>query len=227
MKGKYKAVNLGENGYCAFQEYTYLSYQLANGLKPDLIVSYDGVNQLKSLQNINEGFGSARENQIQEMMKGKDTKKDLEFNMIIKPINDFIVKLVEKYNNKNKQEELDLSEKNIESAAKEVIESWMLINNLAKINNSKYIIILQPNLYIGNPKKDHLILREERGKAYKLLYKKIKDMIKLEKYKDIYSKFYDFTNAYDNEQYLYCDDCHVSPVGNEIIAKKIINILNN
>ena len=224
MNGEYKSINLGESGYSAFQEYVYLSAQLAQGLKPDLIVSYDGVNQINSLLNGVEHFSTVRENQIRERMIGADTKDSLEFKVLIKPIIDFVSRLRDKFINEPGNA-YDLSEEDIILAATETIESWLLIYNLARANNAQYIVILQPNIYLGNPKKDHIKMNKYQEKSYKLLYVKIRDLLNKEKYKELSSIVYDFTDAFYVDEYVYNDFCHVSPLGNEIIAKKIVSKL--
>jgi hypothetical protein len=48
--GRYRIINLGEIAYNAFQGYLFLKLQIFNGLSPDMVVSYDGVNDIESIR---------------------------------------------------------------------------------------------------------------------------------------------------------------------------------
>ena len=50
VQGRYRAMNLAEAGYNAFQGYLFLKLQIINGLIPDIVVSYDGVNDALCLK---------------------------------------------------------------------------------------------------------------------------------------------------------------------------------
>jgi len=71
-QGRYRTINLGESAYNAFQSFLFLKLQIINGLNPDIVVSYDGVNDAYSLKSGQRPFSHQREDQIRTLMKGKD-----------------------------------------------------------------------------------------------------------------------------------------------------------
>ena len=224
MQGEYNSINLGESGYNAFQEYVHLSTMIATGLKPDLIVSYDGGNDREGLFDIVEDVSTFREWQIREQMKDFSAKQNdgLKFSVLIKPISEFISRFFAE----SKTTSYDLNDENVEAVALTVLHSWKLIYGIAKQNEAEYVILLQPIQFLGNPKVDHLERNTNRAEAYKKLYAKIHELIKLPEFEVLSKNFYDLTDAFDLDEYIFIDFIHVAPKGNEIIAQRVVDIVN-
>jgi hypothetical protein len=92
-QGRYRAMNLAEAGYNAFQGYLFLKLQIINGLIPDIVVSYDGVNDALCLNPGLRPFSHQREDQIRTAMRGKDRKHEeaLSFShFFLNPLKSFI-----------------------------------------------------------------------------------------------------------------------------------------
>ena len=66
-KGKFHVINYGEASYNAYQGFQLLQLESINGLKPDLVVSYDGVNNRPSLGR--KYFSHIRESQISQKIE--------------------------------------------------------------------------------------------------------------------------------------------------------------
>jgi len=80
---------------------------------------------------------------------------------------------------------------------------------------------MQPASYIGNPRLDHLTLNQELGENFQFVYDEVKRLMAERNH----PWFIDMTNAFDGDQYIYIDFCHVTANGNEIIAERINQIL--
>ncbi|MGK7901471.1 MAG: SGNH/GDSL hydrolase family protein [Hormoscilla sp.] len=114
----------------------------------------------------------------------------------------------------------DNSEELAQNAAESIVNNWEIAHDLAEARGIKFLAILQPVAYVGNPKLTHLNFDEwenERGLQYKTVYPLIKDVIRKRGHKWIV----DYTDMFSRDEYIYIDFCHVSPNGNLIIAKQI------
>lgn len=228
-KGNFKTINLAEPGYSSFQEYIALSIKLAKGGTPDLIIMYDGVNQVITLIKGFNQFSHFEEKSIKEALEIKKNHelKNITYSNYFYSIINPISKLLEKFITKKKVPYFELNKQRVQESAIETVESWIMAKQIANSKGSKFIAILQPVSAIGNPKIDHLNLDEDLKEAYKLLYSEIKRLLKTDKYKEISKNVYDLSNIFDIDKYLYYDHCHTSHEGNKIIAKKLIEIVDN
>lgn len=211
--GRYKAINMGEGAFSAFQSYLYFQIQMSKGTeRPDVVVSYDGVN--------NSGFGRGhfehpRENQMQRILKGADGGKYRFLNHTRSFINSFKVKKGKEANSTNST----IGQK---KAAIELLESWLLMKYLCDRIGAKFICILQPVAFRGMPDLAHNPkLREERS-AYYDYYRYVHEFLKMEKYAMLQNHFVDMSAAFDHVPLVYIDFCHTSPNGNSIIANLIL-----
>jgi len=230
-KGRYRAMNLAEAGYNAFQGYLFLKLQIINGLIPDIVVSYDGVNDALCLKPGLRPFSHHREDQIRAAMKGKDRKHEeaLSFShFFLNPLKSYISLFKNAKNNINGN---DFSQERIEQTAKAFLEGWLSTKDLAEKNGAYFIGVLQPNAAFGKPYLKHLKfnrgLLKHRRKYYKVFYPVVLKLLKTPKYKELSNNVIILTDAFDREEYIYIDDCHVSPNGNKIIAAKIYNYITN
>jgi len=92
-KGKFRSINFAETGYNAFQDYLFLKIKTIEGLRPDFIISYDGVNEVDALNPSVNPFSHARENQIRQVLHDQDRNELLSFrHFLIEPLQLFISK---------------------------------------------------------------------------------------------------------------------------------------
>jgi poly-D-alanine transfer protein DltD len=101
--------------------------------------------------------------------------------------------------------------------------NWEMAHEIVSNRNGEFLAFLQPAAFIGNPKTDHLTLDEELGKNFQAIYDRLKQKVAERNHPWII----DLTDKFDGDKYIYIDFCHVSPNGNEIIAKEIAGAVNN
>lgn len=225
-RGSYRAVNLGQTGYNAFQEYLFLKMQMIHGLNPSVVVSYDGVNDATVLMGDRRPFSHNRENQIRNLMKGQDRGEDetLSFgHFLLNPLKSFIAKYKK---DKIVYEIFDISREEAEKKAKVLLESWLCTKELAESHGAYFVAVLQPNAGVGKPYLKHLILDESMVSGYRAYYSVILKLLNTPEYRELNEHVLVLTGAFDREEYIYIDDCHVSPNGNKIIAEKIYDYMN-
>jgi hypothetical protein len=83
--------------------------------------------------------------------------------------------------------------------------------------------VLQPIAFVGSPNTSHLKLGQEMDKNVQLVYEAFAKRIREEDLKWVYL----MTDAFDGEEFIYIDFCHVSPNGNIIIADRIEELIAN
>lgn len=217
--------NYGESGYTAHQSLNLLMKAYLEGGKPDYIFFYDGVNDVshKCRSELNF-FSSEREAQIREkVLTGKD--KPIYLWQVISPA----IKILASFIHTNKLLktkaffDCDTNTEKASMIAEALIMDWTLAKNLAESRGAKFVPILQPVAYIGNPnlkQLDRVVKNKELEAQYISVYKEIKKQLKT---KNI--TYLDYTKLFDGDTYIYIDFCHVSPNGNEIIAKNLSSYL--
>jgi hypothetical protein len=225
-RGRYRTVNFGEGAYNAFQEYLFLKLQIINGLNPYAVVSYDGVNDSKVLMADRRPFSHDRENQIRAVMKGQDRDNDKTMSFgyyLLNPLKSFIAKY--------KKDEIvydafNISDQEAEKKAKVLLESWLCTKELAESHGTCFVAVLQPNAGVGKPYLKHLVFDQSMASGYNVYYSAVLKLLKTPRYRELNKYVIDLTDAFDREELIYIDDCHVSPNGNKIIAGKIYNHIN-
>jgi hypothetical protein len=223
--GKLHALNLGESGYNSFQGYLFLKLQVMNGLIPNIIVSYDGANEIDALNRGNRIFSHARENQINAAIKGLDRNEVLTLrHYFIDPLIAFINKFKAKFY-KNTTDNYDLSTERLDMVASAFLNSWKSINDLADQNQAVFIGVLQPTIYTGNPRTDHLKIDNSLEPVYHAFYKTVIKKLKDPEFIELSNCVLDLGKIFDSDEYIFIDEIHVSPNGNRIAASKIYNFI--
>lgn len=254
--------NKGERGFNTRQGVARLVNLLAQGKQIDLVIFYDGVNDVTHSCRVELEVG---EHSQTELFRKKIAKRLGEDNLKREKNNyltnenvklflnereflqylDFVFlfgtrSLVAKINNKifnvqtvkreGESTEVkryvddsylcDNSEERAQRVAESIVNYWEIAHDLAEARGIKFLAILQPVAYLGNPRLTHLKFDrwdDERALQFKTVYPLIKDIMRKRGHKWIL----DYTEMFSRDEYIYTDFCHVSPNGNLIVAKQI------
>jgi lysophospholipase L1-like esterase len=224
-ENKYYSLNFGESGYNAFQGYLFLKIQVMNGLKPGVIVAYDGANETDGLRRGNRIFSHSRENQIKLAVKGLDRGDNLSLrHFFADPVIAFINIFKTKFH-KTTAGDFDLSDERVDSVAAVFLRSWKSVKELADQNQALFVGVLQPTIYRGNPRIDHLIADKSLESVYIAFYNAVLKKLKEPEFIELSENVLDLGNAFDTDEYIYIDDVHVSPNGNRIAAERIYSFV--
>ncbi len=225
--GKYDAVNLGETSYNAYQNHQFLQIRVIDGYRPEVIISYDGVNNTPGM--LPGPFSHHRESQIDALLKGADRPKHVPSygDYFLRPTIDLLRKVSHRVFDKGDFQQggdnasvITKSTMTDEEAARFLLESWLLTKTLADQMNARYYCILQPNVYVGKPRIGHLTNLAPFSYRY---YDHVRSQIdSSSRYAALKDCFIDMTSAFDDIDDIYFDFCHVMPEGNVIIAKRIL-----
>lgn len=237
FKDKFQIINGAVGGYSSLQEFYKLVKDSSRLKNLNFVVSLNGINELKNYQGLfnnrdkNYPFISEKQYIINQNQTWIDQR-----------INNFQLILPNLYSaykyifaSKISTSETKSDDKNQIFNLVNNVDRWEInvkrMNALAEIENSKYIVFLQPTLGVGEadidlPKdsKDYKILKEG-DKDYlneiKFLYKELRSRCR----KIIFC--IDLSNEIPPNGDNYYDLRHLNKKGNHILAKKIFDKLKN
>ena len=89
------------------------------------------------------------------------------------------------------------------------------------MGGAEFHAILQPVAPIGQHNIEYLSKRQTRT-DFHLVYPLVLEI----KEREHLDWIHDFTDAFDVDEYIYIDSCHVNGRGNQIIAQKISKLLD-
>jgi hypothetical protein len=216
----YYVLNYGESSYCAFQDYQFLLLKVVEGLRPRVVITYDGVNN--SPYHLPGQFAHAREDQINRLLKEKKRSNKHDY-YTLGALRDLVRELRRLFHQSNDPvfEEKEFTRERNRQAAIELLESWLLMRDLCMNTGTEFICVLQPNIFVGNPDlehmKDHLEYYQHRRSGFDF-YRDVPGLLEGKKYEVLKDHFIDLTGIFDGKPGLYIDFCHVIPPGNKIIA---------
>lgn len=221
--GACRTLNLAESGYNALQGYICLELEVMQGLRPAVVVSYDGVNN--GFREDILPYRHSRDAQIRARMKGSDSEDNevLTFtHYFFRPIREVIRELRSDRDPDEIENDpppgLTREQRNREKAG-ELLESWLAMLHLCEQHGAYFLAVLQPNAAVGRPKLSHL----PRGDRYRRMgpsyYKEVRAMMETPRFADLRGHILDATEVFDRSEAIYIDFCHVSPNGNRIMAE--------
>lgn len=216
--------NMGESGYDSRQSLESLINILAKSRKVDLVIFYVGVNEINRCRNIIGTNSHALEKQYLEKIKEKASYLESGLYSNLKFI---LNKFLSKINN-----ELDTSyglkcgcdKYKVDEVVNSLFTNLKMAKQLVEQRGGKFLVFLQPVVYVQYPKKDYLEnyllkIQDDRGLNYIKLYKGY------EKHRD-YSMMVNLTSSLNVRTNIYIDECHLNGLGNSIIASKIDSVTN-
>lgn len=224
---QYKVYNHAQLAYNSRQELDALLSLYATGQHPDWVVFYDGVNDAaflcpKEIEKLpaHRLVPMYREKlYVGKMALAKEIAGKIFYENILKVIHKFTYKP----SPANTPYDCVSNPEKAEQIAEMMIKNWEIAHEIVTRRNGTFIAVLQPAAFIGNPQTKHLKLDEELGKNFREIYKRVKAKITARNHPWIV----DLSDRFDGKDYIYIDFCHVSPNGNEIMAREISNVVNN
>jgi hypothetical protein len=227
LQPEYKVYNHGQLAYNTRQELDQLISVYSRKEKTDVVIFYDGVNDAAFLcPKVIQDLPAHR---LVPMYREKlyttkmEVVKDLTVDVFIGNIMGVIQKATYRPYPETSLYDCVGNPEKAEAVAEIMMKNWEMANEIVTRRNGKFIAILQPAAYIGQPRTDHLDLDEELGKNLGEIYKRLKQKIAERKHPWIV----DMSSKFNNSEYVFIDFCHVSPNGNEIIAGEISKIVQS
>jgi len=230
--GRYKVKNFGERAYRAFQSYLFLKLEINQNFKPDIVISYDGVNEIFGNYSFHKPVSHYHEKIMADKLRNKGLEKLSYVDFLLGPLNKVLSKAKSKWmpsDEKNKEDEYvyDISEERTKKVAQVLLDSWLDTKALAEENGALFFCVLQPTTGIGSPNLEHLNLDEDQQEVFNQLYPMVITLLETPKYKTLTTNFIDLSHVLDGEERYYIDFCHLSPNGNEVVANNLFVEIEN
>ena len=222
-----KVFNHGQLAYNTRQELDELISVYSREERADLVIFYDGVNDAAFLcPKVIEQLPAHRLVPMyrEKLYVGRSAMiKDVLNKIFIENILGVIQKVSYEAGNERSAYDCTSNPQKAEAIAEMMMKNWELAHEIVTNRNGTFIAVLQPAAFISNPRTDHLELDEQLGKNFREIYGRLKEKIA----ERTHPWIIDLSSAFDNNQYIFIDFCHVSPNGNAIIAREISNVVND
>ena len=220
------AENFGETGFTAHQSLILLIQLLQSGRRPDIVVFYDGVNEVahKCRAELNE-WSHAREARISTALTIHKEARKPSLSYLLRPLKamaDRIVRAVpELGGKKNKNFNCHTDRRKAQKIANNLIQDWSFARELVESYGGKFFGVLQPVSFFSDTRLDHISLGDLKNRQYQTVYLLIRKEVAKQ------DDFHDFVDLLDRDEYIYIDFCHLSPNGNGYVAEKMVQIVTN
>jgi hypothetical protein len=218
---QYEVYNHAQLAYNSRQELDALINVYSKEQKADVVVFYDGVNDAAFL--CPKEIDQLPAHRLVPMFREKlyVSKKAFVKDLLSKIFIENILKVIHKFTYKpsaaNSPYDCLSKPGKAEEIAEIMMKNWEMAHELVTDRNGKFLSILQPAAFVGKPRTDHLELDQQLAENFQEVYRLLKQKIGERNHPWII----DLSDKFDGNEYIYIDFCHVSPNGNEIMAREI------
>lgn len=102
--------------------------------------------------------------------------------------------------------------------AETMVNDWKIARATAAVGGADFLAVLQPVASIGSPRVDHLSPDESSPRtAQNLVYPIVRELMA----KEGADWMLDFTHVFDGDEYVFTDECHVTENGNRRVAERL------
>jgi hypothetical protein len=223
--------NHGESGFYSRQELERLINLVHLGEPMDLVVFYDGYNDVRSLcQQDVDLNGHSRQAQLAALVEPGPLLLQV-FTTGLRPLVQDLRKAAGRLTVQMSRCMEDAAYG--DRVADMTLANWRTAREVARLAGADFIAVLQPVAAIGSPNLSHLAddsfslddyataqknqMKLGRGLDHKVVYPKLQAKIRAAGAGWIH----DETDAYDGDEFIYTGPCHVTENGNAIMAERI------
>jgi len=212
-----RAVNFAEIGWTAHQSLNELEMLIAEGERPERVVFYDGVNEVLAKCRSESNFFSHFK--VQAIQAALQYRPD-ELGYYARPLlflGRYLAENLGLSDEPGNEGHYDCSTdpRKADLIAEALIDDWDLARYLVTSYGGTFHAFLQPVSYQGGARVDRLpvenTIHDQFNAAYPVIRAKMKQAGLGE----------DITSVLDGDDYTYLDFCHLSPNGNQIVAREI------
>ncbi|MBW2269256.1 MAG: hypothetical protein JRH16_11830 [Deltaproteobacteria bacterium] len=222
LRPELEVYNHGESGFVSRQSIARL-VNLANQEEPmDWVVFYDGCNDAHSLCRGDVSInGHTREQKLSHLVAPSS--------YLGRSLSDATLEVVEFLRLSLGLAEVLPSRCQSDPAyaqrvARTLVNNWKIARRIAEDQGAGFLAILQPLAPIGGERSDIEVNAESvRVRDYRLVYPIVREVMAREEA----DWLHDFRGAFDGEDSIYIDNCHVNDRGNEVIAHRIHELIRD
>ena len=216
--------NFGELGYTAHQSLVLLVQLLQDGHRPNVVVFYDGVNEVsEKCRTELTPYSHEREAQIDDLLKTSGDKFSFNYyfagiRFVANWVGNEMTRVVEPTKASGKSYDCDSKPEKAEKIVENLLADWKMAERLVESYDGKFVGILQPVSYFSQTRLDQIrddpVMRAQFQTVYPLVERLMTED----------GAFHNMVRAVDVDEYVYVDFCHLSPNGNALIAARMAEI---
>lgn len=213
-----RVINHGESGFTSRQSVSQL-VNLVNSDEPmDLVVFYDGNNDVGSFCQEEVGINShTRAKKLQRLVRPlsqvwNDLTGSLQELLAGKAVNKWM------RGPGPHPTRCHTDPAYARRVAEVMVNDWRIARAIAREGGADFVAILQPVASLGSPRRDHLKPDEYSPEKEQNVVYPIVEQLLAERGIDW---AYDFTDVFDGDEYVYIDECHVTENGSRKVAERL------
>jgi hypothetical protein len=222
--------NFGERGWTAHQSLMLLIQLIQEGHRPDLVVFYDGVNEVfYKCNRVHNAESHGWEKQIAGFIN--EPVKSSTFTHYFAPVEALAVRVQRALTRARGADETNnyaadchQNPTKAKDIAENLLRDWQLAEQLVTAYGGEFIAVLQPLMFYSHARANQSALspfyqhlKAQYDAIYPLLIERLGSS----------GRYHNFISALDRDENLYLDFCHLGPKGNHYVASKIAEIVSS
>jgi hypothetical protein len=218
--------NFGEFAYTAHQDLMLLVQLLQDGHRPDIVVFYDGVNDVEAkCRRESTPNSHALEAIINSRLSDTELPATT-FSHYFAPLWHVATRIKSKLIPAVAQAkavehyDCDSRPEKATKIAENLVGDWQMAKHFVELYGGRFIGILQPVLYFSQTRVDQLVVTDPELRAQ---FQAVYPLVGRRMAED--GGFHNRVRALDVDEYVYVDFCHLSPNGNRLIATQIAKLI--
>ena len=226
IDGPVCVVNYGELAYVSMQEFIRLIRSLQRDDVPDLVIFYNGINDVVAAWNTDRSDGHRLMNIFNDAMRDPFAGRS--------PLADWLAR---SYTFQLLQALLPAPDDDADATgqtraelaaevARQYLNTYLMVDALAEVYGFDYALVLQPVMALGDKPLvgDEVGMLQVIDQPLRSFYAQVYDAI-VQQGAD-YPHLHDIRDVFDDvDQPVYIDYQHLAPPGNEIVAGRIFEII--
>jgi hypothetical protein len=216
-----QAENFGELGWTAHQSLVYLMQILEDGRRPDIVVFYDGANEVAVKCRVENGVAShGREKEFAPLVRGLDRPES--FAHYLQPVLRLAARLNQAIDRgaRSSPYDCDTDPAKAAAVAASLIADWDMAKRIVASYGLTFVGVLQPVAYLSRTRFLPPELPDDLGRQFAAVYPLIRGKMAGD------PALHDLVSVLDDtDQRVYADFCHVWPNGNRRVADRIAAII--
>ncbi len=223
-----EVTNFGCHGYTRATENIQLQRELIKNNIPDIVIFYDGVNEVISGHQNNEaGSPTNAYNRKKEFKIAHSYKKRIRLMVYSSNLYRFITTLQRKLFTNSTYAQLGSRS---DALATDIAENYIGLVKISKSLENEYgfkvFNFMQPNIYSKKSLTAYEQWSYESHQYYENLYKLSYETVRKDSLMINDPTFLDISNVFDNkEKTIYFDFCHTGELGNKLVANKMFEYI--
>lgn len=218
--------NHGESGFVSRQSLERLISLTNDGAKTDVVVFYDGYNDVRTLCRFDVSLqGHSREQKIRNALRPSNNLLRSLTGSTIEVLEFLLPKAWvggERGGDGDAPSRCHVDEERPGQVVATLLGNWRVAREVARLAGAEFIAVLQPVAALSKSRTDRLVNDATfKGRAHELVYPSLRKAIAAADEPWVH----DLSQLYDRDEYIFVDAAHVSPNGNRLMAAELYRIL--